>query len=437
LDQGNDEAAESVVEQLLADYPRSVEAADGFVLKAQLAVDRAQSMPDLEEARTGFGRVGLLFGRDAYPRLEARALARVRSAELGLLLGDIQGAVAELVQAVEDEPPSRVTGHARLVLGRALLIQDQWVEAMEVLQSLADDLPRDSDGAPLAGGDSATAGGTDRAAARHLLTLAHRHKLRPQAGQRRWESLQRFGTELNLEEPIGVAADADGRVLVVDKDTERASLYRPETRTWEGRPLKDPIRPAFAGSSPVVVTDEGVSLPFDGRRTTFLEPVPGKEKPLDKLLAAARGRQGVWFVAAKGWDGLLMFPTPRRGSAILAANRAQYVDLDRDELGRILALDARNRRVLRVNLSRGGDVIASGDWKKPVAVARDALGNVYVLDQGNRQLYVYDTESRRIASLGPDLGNGVELRSPQDVAVDGSGRIYIADAKLPFLIQLD
>lgn len=438
LVQGNDDGAKAALDKLLADYPRTTEAASGFVIQAELAVDKAQSLQDLEEARTGFRRVILLFGRDAYPRLEARALARVRSAEMGLLLGDVEGAVAELVQAIEDEPPSRVTGRARRVLGEAFLLQDRWTTAMEVLQSLADDVPRDAEGVIQPDGDSATATAKDRAEARNLLTLAHRHRLRPQANQRRWVSVERFATELNLEEPIGVAADGTGRVLVVDKDTERVSLFRPDNRTWEGRSLKDPVRPGFVGDAALVVTEESVSLPFDGQRTTFLEPVSGREKNLDKLLAAVRGRQGVWFVTAKGWDGLIVYPTPRRGSAILATNKAEYVDVDRDNLGRVLALDTRNNRVLRVGLDRrGADVVASGDWKRPVAVARDALGHVYVLDQGTKQLFVYDAEQRRIASLGPNLGNGIELRSPEDVAVDGSGRIYIADAKQPFLIVLD
>ncbi|MDA8018906.1 MAG: outer membrane protein assembly factor BamD [Thermoanaerobaculia bacterium] len=436
--QRDEAAAEAVLDQLLADYPRSTEAASGFVMQAELAAERAQSLEDLGEARTAYQRVVLLFGQDTYPRLEGRSLARVRSAELGLLLGDVEGAVAELVQAIEDEPPSRVTGRARLVLGRAFLLQGRWTPAMEVLQTLADDVPRDADGAILRGTDSPTASAADRAEAGNLLTLAHRHELRPLAGQRRWVSTDRLGTELNLEEPIGVAADGSGQILVVDKDAERVSLFRPENRTWEGRSLKDPVRPVFAGDAALVVSEEGVSLPFDGQRTTFLEPVAGKEKTLDRLLGAVRGRQGVFFVAAKGWDGLLVYPTPRRGSSILATNRAEYVDLDRDELGRVLTLDARNNRILRVGLDgRSAEVVASGDWKKPVAVARDALDHVYVLDQGNRQVFVYDRDLRRIASLGPSLGAGIELRSPQDVAVDGSGRILIADAKHPYLIALD
>lgn len=438
LVQGKDDAARLALDQLLQDYPRSTEAASGFVIQADLVAGRAQSLADLEEARTGYQRVVLLFGRDTYPKLEARSLARVRSAELGLLLGDVDGAVAELVKAVEDEPPSRVTGQARLALGRALLLQDHWKPAVEVLQTLADDVPMDADRVVMSDADGPTATAKDRAAARNLLTLAHRHRLRPEAGQRRWASVDRFATELNLEEPIGVAADDSGQVLVVDKDTERASLFRPAMRTWEGRSLKDPVRPAFAGNAAVVITEDAVALPFDGQRTSFLEPVSGKEKPLDKLLSAVRGRQGVWFVAAKGWNGLLVYPTPRRGSAILATNRAEYVDVDRDELGRVLALDGRNHRVLRVGLDRrGAEVVASGDWKKPVAVARDALGHVYVLDQGLRQLFVYDADQRRIASLGPNLGNGIELRDPEDVAVDGTGRIYLADSKHPYLIVLD
>lgn len=435
---GDDAGSAAAIDRLLSDYPRTLEAAGGFVLQSELKVETASTLADLEEARTGFQRVVLLFGRDAYPRLDARALARVRSAELGQQLGDLDGAASELVQAVEDEPPSRITGRARLVLGKAWLLQGRWQAALEVLQSLADDVPKDSEGVPMPDADGATSTAGDRAAARHLLTLGHRHHLRPEAGQRRWLTVEQMGGELNLKQPVGVAADADGRVVVVDRATERVSIFRPESRTWEGRSLKDPVRPTFIRDTVAVVTEESVSLPFNGQRAAFLEPVSGKEKSLDKLRAATRGRQGVWFVAAKGWDGVLVYPTPRRGSLILGGTRPEIVDLDRDELGRILALDADASRVVRIGLDRRtSEVLASGDWKKPTAVARDDLGHVYVLDGGPGQIFVYDAGGRRIASLGPSLGNGIELKSPEDLAVDGAGRIYVADRKLPYLVVLD
>jgi hypothetical protein len=39
--------------------------------------------------------------------------------------------------------------------------------------------------------------------------------------------------------------------------------------------------------------------------------------------------------------------------------------------------------------------------------------------------------------VGPDLGAGIELRQPVDVAVDGAGRLFIADAKLPYVLVLE
>lgn len=449
---GGTDAAQRISQRLLDEYPRSREAASAFVLQAELAVDRAADLEALGEARTTFRRVPLLFGRDTYPDLDARTLALVRSAEIGLVLGDFDGATAELVQAIEDEPPSRVSGRARLVLGRALLRRSlsdtgrgdagvaPWVQALEVLQTLVDDVPVDADGVPDPAGDGATSTVDDRLAARRLVTLGHRQLLRPAAVESRWPGVQRFASGLALDEPVSVAAAEDGRLLVVDEDEENAALWRPGDRAWSRRPLEDPVRAGFTPAGVAyVVTEEAIHLPFEGQRFTFLEPVAGKEKPLDKLRAAVRGRLGTWYVLAKGWDGILSYASSRRGNELMAALRAEFVDLETDDLGRVLALDEKEDRVVRLSLdARQADtLLVDQRWKKPAALAVDGLGQIYVLDRGLGQIFLYDDGGRTLATLGPDLGGGIELRSPEDLAVDGSGRVYVVDPKQSFVIVLD
>ena len=88
-------------------------------------------------------------------------------------------------------------------------------------------------------------------------------------------------------------------------------------------------------------------------------------------------------------------------------------------------------------LADGSGEISGADWKRPVALDLDRLGNLYVLDRGNGTVEMFDAGGRRTARLGLVLGGGVELRSPADLAVDGSGRLFIADNKLPFVVMLD
>ena len=156
-------------------------------------------------------------------------------------------------------------------------------------------------------------------------------------------------------------------------------------------------------------------------------------------MAAERGPFGDWFVVAKAWKSLLAFESPRQGQELLAADKPELVDLTQDHLGRIYALDRRAKKVLRLGTDRRGYrvVVSGAGWKKPVALDLDRLGNLYVLDRGNGTVEMFDSSGKRTARLGPSLGGGVELRSPTDLAVDGSGRLFIADSKLPFVVMLD
>ncbi|MEM9595577.1 MAG: hypothetical protein AAGD06_14995 [Acidobacteriota bacterium] len=433
---GDERGARGALDTLLTDYARTIEAASGFLVQGEMAVSAASGPADLQEARAEFRRVPLLFGTTAYPDLEARARARVRSAEVGLLLGDPEGAKAELVAAVEDEPPSPWTGRARLLLGRTLLDSGDWVAGLEILQRLADSGALDPDSAE---STSPIVTETDRAQARHLLSLAHRHRLRPAAGQKRWTDTERFPQGVALRSPSGVAASLEnGQVLVVDDRQGLVVLAPSGGGPAQTRQLEDPVRPGFYRDVPYVVTDDKILLPFDGQRLSFLEPRTGKPRDLDDLRAAVRGPFGDWFLLAKGWKSLLHFTGPRTGQELLGTLRPDPVDLTSDPLGRVVLLDARNDRVIRMGLGRRAQqTLVQGDWRRPQALAIDGLGQIYVLDRGEKQVFVYGPEGRPITTVGPQLGGGIVLSAPVDIAVGSSGRLYIADSKLPFVAVLD
>jgi tetratricopeptide (TPR) repeat protein len=435
---GDDAGTRAALTQLLAAYPRTVESATGFVLQAEIEMEQATSREDLEEARKNFRRVPLLYGRERFPALPDRSKARIKSGEISLLLGDPGLAAAELLAAVEDEPPSPWTGRARLRLGTAFLHQGEWIAAAEILQRLA------AEGDPPEGGLvnlAPTSSAEDRGRAGRLLSFIYRHRVRPAAGQRRWLAAHPFpASGLTLREPSGVAAQEDGRVLIVDGRSDLAALVGGDGEVLERRTVEDAARPGWtAGGVPYVATQTGIELLFDDQRTSFLEPRPGKEAALKGLQAAELGPFGHWFIVAKGWKGLLSYETRRKGQELLATDRPELVDLASDSQGRLYALDRRARNVSRIGVDRRsqGVVVQGGSWKRPEALAVDRLGNIYVVDRGSRIVRVYDAGGQSLAALGPQLGGGIELRAPVDLAVDGAGRLFIADEKLPFVVVLE
>ena len=56
---------------------------------------------------------------------------------------------------------------------------------------------------------------------------------------------------------------------------------------------------------------------------------------------------------------------------------------------------------------------------------------------GTKTVYASTAEGNSLATLGPQLAGGIELRAPSDVAVDGTGRLYIVDSRLGALIVVE
>ncbi len=172
---------------------------------------------------------------------------------------------------------------------------------------------------------------------------------------------------LTLREPDGVAAAEDGRIVVVDRKAELVALLGEQGELLGQRPLADAERPAFAaGGAPYVLAAGQIVLPFDGQSVQFLMPKAGKARRSRHAGGAAQPF-GDWYVLAKGFDGLLNYPTPRTGQEILtgAAQRFDFTDLERDGFGRLYLLDAESKKVLRLGLDRRTvETMVQGSWKK-------------------------------------------------------------------------
>jgi uncharacterized protein (TIGR03437 family) len=134
-----------------------------------------------------------------------------------------------------------------------------------------------------------------------------------------------------------------------------------------------------------------------------------------------------------------------------------------DPNGSIYIADSRNNRVRRVSplgimttfagdgtISPGGGPSAYGDGGPatsaqlhlPMGVAVDKSGNVYIADSGDNTIREVTTDGN-IATIAGDsfpsyqgdagLAIKAELHGPEDVAVDSSGNIYIADTQNAYI----
>jgi TolA-binding protein len=424
---GDQMAAVAAAEQLVADFPRTDGAAGGEVLLAQLHRADAATTADLVALREAVLRVPLLYAADAYPQLPWRAAAHVVAGELALELGDDASAAGNFGMALHDTVEARWALRARIGLARALLAGDDWVAAAEILQPVA----------------SQFEGGTELAQRGYrLMGLIQRTRLRTHGGGSPWVSgrlLRNVGSA--LDRPTGVAASATGNLMVADEGGPFvAQIDAAGTVLWQQKPMNSRGHPWLDRGGIAFFPTEGSVIEPAGRgRFTFLERVREKEEPVEKIVAGARGMFGEWILVHDNGDRVSVFDSAGRFvRSQLPDPRAQITDVEVDGRGNIYLLDRREGRVFRYsNTGQPMGVVVRGTWDRPEALALDDLGNIYVLDRDAKRIDVYRPNGERLAQVGPSLPGVTTLEEPRDLAVDGSGRLFVADRRQQVVVVLE
>lgn len=184
---------------------------------------------------------------------------------------------------------------------------------------------------------------------------------------------------------------------------------------------------------------EAYAARVDTRDSTYFTTQGGRDPgPLQKLLSGANGLYGDWVVLDENNRRMVLFD--RNADYVRSPinnARSEPVDVTLDRRGRLYVLDRENRNVVRYLPDGTADgTVASGRWERPEAITIDVLDNLYVLDRDARRIEVFGPDGARRASIGPDLPGGLTLRDPRDIAIDGSGRLFIADRGLDTITML-
>ena len=422
---GDARTAYDLADRLASQYPASPQAAEAMILQARIQLVNANDRPAIEQAATLLRRIPNLFGPESYPSLEARTEARVLTGQISMQLGDLADAAYEFLQAIEVETDSPWSSAARVGLARVLLFAETRSEtdlasAIQLLQEALDAGSGDPALIPAVTADAA-------AEARTLLTTVHRLLIRPVSGGSPWRQAGLL-PGVRGKKPQAVATAGDGRIAVIDDGT--LIIQSPDGVIQTLGELRNPGRPWFGdGQLYVPLQDSVRQIPGNAGRSFYYDGP--KPKELDKLAAGAQGQLGEWWLYDRSIDGVVVFDRMAHKTLGLApAGGINVTDVAAGPLGKVVVLSAKDSRVLVIGPDRRTLGGFTGSWRRPDAIATDQLGNVYVLDRGSNQIDVRTMGGTKIATLGPLLPGGLELKSPEDLAVDAFGRVLIIDSKL-------
>ncbi len=428
---GDYRACNDAAQRLIDGYPRTPSAAGGQALQAAIVVTTARSTEDFERARSAFRRIPLVFGPDAYPVLEWRTLAKARAGEISLLLGEEDEAASMLVDAIENEPRNRWTPRAMFAFAAVLYRQGQWQAAAQTLQAIVDEFVNSEQQEVQ----------QQVAAAKRRLTLLHRTLIRPRAGQPVWSraGVLALGGGA-VKRPIGIAADSIGRLLIVDDDKDTVLMTDADGTVQRRRTVSGARRPWWGiDGTPFVLTESFVTRADQIGHATFVGRKADKPQPLKKLRAAETGLFGNWFLLDRNDRRLVQFgPDQTYLRTLIQGGRPEPVDIARDTDGRLYVLDRKNNTVVRFAADgAASQPVVSRRWKRAEAITVDELGNIYVLDRDARTIEIFAPSGQLLGSAGPNLPGGVRLGSPRDIAVDGAGRLLIADRDTAAVMVLE
>lgn len=141
------------------------------------------------------------------------------------------------------------------------------------------------------------------------------------------------------------------------------------------------------------------------------------------------------------------------GGGVAGANLAFPRDVAIDNAGNVYIADYDKFRVLKVSASTGiaatvagtgvrgfsgdGGTATAGQLQRPTSVAVDAAGNLYIADPDNSRVRKVTAATgvittvagtgTKASSADGGLATAASLKSPEGVAVDSAGNIYIAD----------
>jgi len=231
-----------------------------------------------------------------------------------------------------------------------------------------------------------------------------------------------------LDNPSGIDLDPDGNVYVVDSNNDRVQVFEPDG--LGGFQFKTAFGSFGSGEGEFIVP-AGIALDINGN-VYVVDTADNRVQVFEP-----DGLGGFQFKSELGSFGSGNFDLPN--GITVDINGIVYVADSGNNRIQALEPDGAGGLMLKTNFGSGG--MGDGEFRSPNDVALDNNGNIYITDTINNRIQVFEPDGAgsfqfkdKIESTG---GPGAGLNDPRDVAVGSSGNVYIADAANDRIVILE
>jgi TolA-binding protein len=398
------ERARASFEQVTKQYARSDAAPGGYYYLGLLALSRATSAAEIDDALANFTRVATL-----YPRSEWVPRALAASARAHRRAGRYAEA-ADLNRRVSLEfPASDAAAEAQFEIGQALALSGQPRVAMEEFQQVRNRFPQSPWAQPA----------LERTTALYRLFGGDKPAFAFEP------AFALAGGDI-LKDVRALAVAPGGTLWVASEKSRSAVPFDASGKPGPSIGSEDPRALSITPAGEVVLAGRGGVRfgPKDVRGfTTPPEKAGAVAKPVEKVLAAAVTTGGFILVSDEDREAILRYDAKgqylgtfpdsarRKVSRMLVDGEGAIVTLDRDE------------KAVRVWHETGRAVAAITSLKRPSDVAVDAFRNLYVADE-ELGVLVFSPQGQPIATIGSP-----ELRRAKAIALDATGAVLVYDER--------
>ncbi len=373
--EGDVEKGRKAFEQVAQRFPQSDGAPGAYYYLGWLAMSRASTSAELDDAQAQFSRIQRLYPRSEWVPKALHAAGLVdRKAGRFLEAADVQRRVFLEYPTNESAPA------AQLQVGDCLALLGEYRQAMEEYQRLRNRFPQSAPAAQ---------------ALEHITALYRLYGAAAPAFALDNGYLPLAGPPGDLLKDLRAILWVAPRTLWVASNRLNSAAPFVDGKLAAGLVAQDPSSLALAPSGDLIVAAKAFVRvgPKDSRTFAVPDPKSNLPEPLTRIEAAAMLSDGSLLVS-----------------------------------------DLKQKAVLRFNpRSEYQGPFPDANPREIIRIVRDGEGGVALLDREAKSLKVFD-EAGRLQRTIPTRGDNYEIRRPADLAVDFVRNIYLADEEQGVLV---